>query len=80
MSNEFEKVGDRQLENIRMAEAANAVMQGRRQFEQTAPIPMLVDPRRAQLIALFDLSDVLGQDLLLQIAGIHAARYPRVPK
>lgn len=63
-----------------MADAANSVTQGRRQFEQPAPIPMLVDARRAQLIALFDLSDSRGQDLLLQIAGIHAARYPRETK
>lgn len=35
------------------------------------------DPRRAQLIALFDMSDERGQALLLAIAGIHAARYPR---
>lgn len=77
MSNEFEKAGDRQLENIRMAEAANAIMQSRRQFEAAPVVPMLVDPRRAQLLALFDMSDTRGQDLLLQIAGIHAARYPK---
>lgn len=35
------------------------------------------DPRRVQLIALFDMSDERGQSLLLAIAGIHAARYPR---
>jgi len=65
---------------IKETEAANAVTQGRRQLEKTAPIPMLVDPRRAQLIALFDLSDVRGQDLLIAIAGIHAARYPKERK
>jgi len=32
---------------------------------------------RAQLLALFDRSDARGQALLLQIAGIHAARYPK---
>ena len=40
---------------------------------------LVADPRKAQLLALFDLSDKRGQDLLLQIAGIHAARYPKVP-
>lgn len=38
------------------------------------------DHAAAQLLALFQMSDKRGQDLLLQIAGIHAARYPRVPK
>jgi len=33
--------------------------------------------RKAQLLALFDKSDKRGQDLLLQIAAIHANRYPR---
>ena len=32
---------------------------------------------RAQLLALFDKSDTRGQKLLLIIAGIHAARYPK---
>lgn len=35
---------------------------------------------RAQLLALFDQSDARGQKLLLIIAGIHAARYPKDPK
>jgi hypothetical protein len=38
------------------------------------------DPRKAQLLALFDLSDKRGQDLLIAIAVIHADRYPKVPK
>jgi len=32
---------------------------------------------RAQLLALFDRSDARGQLLLLQIAAIHADRYPK---
>lgn len=32
---------------------------------------------RAQLLALFDRSDARGQALLLQIAAIHASRYPK---
>lgn len=32
---------------------------------------------RAQLLALFDQSDARGQALLLIIAGIHAARFPK---
>jgi hypothetical protein len=80
MSNEFKTAGIQQLDHILKVDAANTVTQGRRQFEQVAPIPMLVDPRRAQLLALFDLSDMRGQDLLLQIAGLHAARFPKVPK
>lgn len=52
----------------------------RRQFEDLPVVPLLVDPRRAQLLALFDMSDARGQDLLLAIAGIHAARYPRAAK
>lgn len=35
------------------------------------------DPRDAQLLAMFRKSDDRGKDLLLQIAGIHAARYPK---
>ena len=47
----------------------------------TNPIPPLsADPRKAQLLALFDLSDKRGQDLLIAIAVIHADRYPKVPK
>jgi len=35
------------------------------------------DPRAAQLLALFEMSDERGKVILLAIAGIHAARYPR---
>lgn len=38
------------------------------------------DPRRAQLLALYDLSDDRGKELLLSIAGIHAACYPKENK
>lgn len=45
-----------------------------------SPPEAISDPRKAQLLALFDLSDKRGQDLLIAIAGIHADRYPKVPK
>lgn len=35
------------------------------------------DPRAAQLLALFQMSDERGKVTLLAIAGIHAARYPK---
>lgn len=50
-----------------------------RAFDTHAPLQVPpADPRRVQLIALFDMSDERGQALLLAIAGIHAARYPKV--
>ncbi len=36
--------------------------------------------RKERLIDLFSRSDRRGQDLLLQIAEIHANRYPKDPK
>lgn len=49
-----------------------------RSFDTHAPIAAEVsDPRRVQLLALFDMSDERGKVVLLAIAGIHAARYPR---
>lgn len=38
------------------------------------------DPRAAQLLALFEMSDERGKVTLLAIAGIHASRYPKEPK
>lgn len=35
------------------------------------------DPRAAQLLAMFEMSDERGRVTLLAIAGIHAARYPK---
>jgi len=35
------------------------------------------DPRVAQLVAMFEMSDERGKITLLAIAGIHAARYPK---
>lgn len=35
------------------------------------------DPRAAQLLALFQMSDERGKITLLAIAGIHAARFPK---
>lgn len=40
--------------------------------------PHAADPREAQLIELFRLSDERGQALLLRIGGIHATCYPKV--
>lgn len=37
----------------------------------------LTDPRAAQLLALFQMSDERGKVVLLALAGIHAARFPR---
>lgn len=37
----------------------------------------IFDPRDAQLLALFRMSDERGKVTLLAIAGIHAARYPK---
>lgn len=37
----------------------------------------MADPRAAQLLALFQMSDERGKITLLAIAGIHAARYPK---
>ena len=49
-----------------------------RAFDTLAPLAAPpCDPRRVQLLALFDMSDERGQSLLLAIAGIHAARYPK---
>jgi hypothetical protein len=38
------------------------------------------DPRAAQLLALFEMSDERGRVTLLAFAGIHAARYPNKEK
>lgn len=40
---------------------------------------VMQDPRIAQLLALFEQSDERGKLILLAIAGIHAARYPKEP-
>jgi len=62
-----------------------------RAFDTNAPLPdvmpvearhaagqaAMTNPRAAQLLALFNMSDERGQLLLLAIAGIHAARYPK---
>lgn len=60
----------------------NDIQQARiRAFDTHAPLQApAADPRRVQLVALFDMSDERGQALLLAIAGIHAARYPKAQK
>lgn len=52
---------------------SDAIEQNKRDYRLTQA--EAVD--RAQLLALFDRSDARGQALLLAIAGIHAARYPK---
>lgn len=49
-------------------------------MSKSAAQPAQTDPAAAQLLVLFRMSDKRGQELLLAIAGIHAARYPRDPK
>jgi hypothetical protein len=49
-----------------------------RSFDTHAPLAASEpDPRRVQLLALFDMSDERGKVTLLAIAGIHAARFPK---
>lgn len=47
------------------------------QARQVAGQVAMADPRAAQLLALFQMSDERGKITLLAIAGIHAARYPK---
>lgn len=64
-----------------IAESREARQEKIRNFDTLAPIQSdgrQFDARRVQLLALFDMSDERGQALLLAIAGIHAARYPKV--
>jgi hypothetical protein len=65
-------------ESMRRAQAQAAERSAKASIQP--PHQTLIDPRKAQLLALFDLSDKRGQDLLIAIAVIHADRYPKVPK
>lgn len=47
------------------------------QARHVAGQTVMRDPRAAQLLALFEMSDERGKITLLAIAGIHAARYPK---
>lgn len=47
------------------------------QARQVAGQVAMTDPRGAQLLALFQMSDERGKITLLAIAGIHAARFPK---
>lgn len=40
------------------------------------PVPT-VDPRRAQMLALFDKCDERAKQLLLRLGAIHAREYPK---
>lgn len=62
---------------------ANAIEQGKStaipgtEARHIAGQISMTDPRAAQLLALFQMSDERGKVTLLAIAGIHAARYPK---
>lgn len=46
-------------------------------MEAMAGQAAMFDPREAQLLALFRMSDERGKVVQLAIAGIHAARWPK---